>query len=145
VKEVSTVRKTGLSLRRLAPALLLLATTALVPAARWAPAVPSHLTAVATAYGPSARDNYPYGPTNFFGMPLQAGDVAVDPSVIPFGTRLWISGYHTPLLPAGGFEAVANDTGGAIQGNRIDIYLPDGPAQVASFGRQVVHVTVLGG
>jgi 3D (Asp-Asp-Asp) domain-containing protein len=101
------------------------------------------LTLVATAYGPSRHDNFPYGAVDYFGRPLQPGDVAVDPSVIPLGTHLWISGYHSPYLPAGGFEAVAVDTGGAIQGNRIDIFIDGGPNAVASFGIQRVTVTVL--
>ena len=45
--------------------------------------------------------------------------VAVDPSVIPLGTRLYIPGY--------GF-AVAGDTGGGIKGNMIDLGYPDGVA-----------------
>jgi 3D (Asp-Asp-Asp) domain-containing protein len=87
-----------------------------------APAVKT-LDLVATAYGPSLRDNFPYGPVDLFGKPLQPGEVAVDPSVIPIGTHLWISGYQSAVLPAGGFAAVAADTGGAIQGNRVDIFL----------------------
>ncbi|HEX5369503.1 MAG TPA: ubiquitin-like domain-containing protein, partial [Dehalococcoidia bacterium] len=51
------------------------------------------------------------------GMPLTRGIVAVDPSVIALGTRLYIPGY--------GF-AVAADTGGGIVGNRIDLGFPDG-------------------
>src|SRR5699024_7363548 len=41
--------------------------------------------------------------------------VAVDPSVIPLGSRVWVSGYG---------EAIAGDTGGAIKGNRIDLHFP---------------------
>lgn len=51
------------------------------------------------------------------GMPLTKGIVAVDPRVIPLGTRLYIPGY--------GF-AVAADTGGGIVGDRIDLGYPDG-------------------
>ena len=53
------------------------------------------------------------------GMPLTKGIVAVDPNVIPLGTRLYIPGY--------GF-AVAADTGGGIIGDRIDLGYPDGVA-----------------
>lgn len=99
---------------------------------------------VATAYGPSPKDNYPYGATDYFGKPLVAGDVAVDPSVIPLGTHLYVSGYSSPYLPAGGFYAVAEDTGGAINGNRIDIFINLPDSQVSTFGIQHVTVTVVG-
>lgn len=102
------------------------------------------LSMVATAYGPSAQDNYPYGATDYFGQPLVVGDVAVDPSVIPLGTRLYITGYHSPYLPPGGLYAVADDEGDAIQGNRIDIFIDGTERQVQSFGIQHVNVTVLG-
>ena len=46
------------------------------------------------------------------GRPAGHGIVAVDPSVIPLGTRLFIPGYGM---------AIAGDTGGAIHGNRIDL------------------------
>jgi uncharacterized protein YabE (DUF348 family)/3D (Asp-Asp-Asp) domain-containing protein len=51
------------------------------------------------------------------GVPVTKGIVAVDPNVIPLGTRLYIPGY--------GF-AVAADTGGGIIGNMIDLGYPDG-------------------
>jgi 3D (Asp-Asp-Asp) domain-containing protein len=53
------------------------------------------------------------------GAPLTKGIVAVDPNVIPLGTRLFIPGY--------GF-AVAGDTGGGIIGDMIDLGFPDGVA-----------------
>jgi len=49
------------------------------------------------------------------GLPVGWGVAAVDPSVIPLGTRLTIPGYGT---------AVAADTGGAIVGDRIDVWFP---------------------
>jgi 3D (Asp-Asp-Asp) domain-containing protein len=103
------------------------------------------LTLTATAYGPSRRDNYPYGPCDIDGNPLQVGDVAVDPSVIPIGTRLFITGYRCPLLPPEGLHAVARDTGGAIRGDRIDIFLDASPPEVADFGIQTVQAVILDG
>jgi uncharacterized protein YabE (DUF348 family) len=65
--------------------------------------------------GRSASDPS-YGITST-GVPVTKGIVAVDPSVIPYGTRMYIPGY--------GF-GVAADTGGAIVGNIIDLGFPDG-------------------
>lgn len=59
--------------------------------------------------------------------------VAVDPSVIPLGTHIYIEGYG---------EYVAADTGGAIRGTRIDIHVPTQSAAHA-FGMHKVKVTIL--
>lgn len=67
------------------------------------------------------------------GIPTAPGVVAVDPSVIPLGTRLSIPGYGT---------GVAADTGGAIQGNTIDLWFPT-TAQALQWGRRTVTVTLL--
>ncbi len=99
---------------------------------------------IATAYGPSYQDNYPYGPVDYFGAPLEPGMVAVDPAVIPLGSRVYVTGYHFPGLPPGGFQGVAADTGGAIVGNRLDIYLDAPSATVRQFGIQAVTVYVQG-
>ena len=97
-----------------------------------------HLTA--TGYGATAQDNYPYGPTDAFGKPLRPGDVAVDPSVIKLNTKMYVTGYSTPYLPRGGELAVARDTGGAIKGARIDMYINStNESLISSFGIQ--HVT----
>lgn len=101
------------------------------------------MSLVATAYAPTLKDNYPYGPVDYYGKPLKAGDVAVDPRVIPLGTKLYVSGYHSPNLPAGGFTATANDTGGAIKGNRLDIFINASESQVSNFGIQRVTVCIL--
>jgi peptidoglycan hydrolase-like protein with peptidoglycan-binding domain len=98
---------------------------------------------LATAYGPSLQDNYPYGPTDYFGQPLQPGDVAVDPSVIPLRSLVYVTGYTDPHLPPGGFLGRAMDTGGAIKGQRIDIYMDAGPQTVSNFGIEPVTVYVL--
>ena len=102
------------------------------------------LRLTATAYGPSLQDNYPYGAVDFFGRPLVAGDVAVDPRVIPLDSWLWVTGYSTPFLPAGGFLARAVDEGDAIKGMRIDLFMNQSEANVSSFGIQPVKVYVLG-
>ena len=101
------------------------------------------LDLTATAYGPSAQDNYPYGATDYFGRPLIPGDVAVDPNVIPLGTRLWVTGYSSPTLPQGGFLARAVDEGDAIQGSRIDLFINGSEATVSNFGIQHVTAYVL--
>ncbi len=68
------------------------------------------------------------------GMQAQYGVVAVDPRVIPLGTRLYIEGYG---------EAIAGDTGGAIKGNKIDLYL-NTYGECLEFGRRNVTVYVIG-
>ncbi|HSJ38195.1 MAG TPA: ubiquitin-like domain-containing protein, partial [Planococcus sp. (in: firmicutes)] len=59
--------------------------------------------------------------------------IAVDPSVIPLGTKVWVEGYG---------YAIAGDTGGAIKGNKIDIFMPDRAAALA-FGRKQVKIKIL--
>lgn len=98
---------------------------------------------IATAYGPSLADNYPYGPTDYFGSPLQDGMIAVDPSVIPLKSLVYVTGYQDNFLPSQGFLGQADDTGGAIQGNRIDIFINQNPTVISDFGEQPVTVYVL--
>jgi 3D (Asp-Asp-Asp) domain-containing protein len=59
--------------------------------------------------------------------------VAVDPRVIPLGTRLWVPGYG---------HAVADDVGGAIKGNRIDVRVQN-RSQMHAWGVRRVPVFVL--
>lgn len=59
--------------------------------------------------------------------------IAVDPNVIPLGTRVWVEGYG---------EAIAADTGGAIKGNRIDVFIPN-KAGAYEWGRKNVTVKIL--
>lgn len=65
--------------------------------------------------------------TTATGLPVGPGIVATDPSVIPLGTRMTIPGYG---------EGVAADTGGGIQGRRIDVWISS-CAAAAAFGRTV--------
>lgn len=59
--------------------------------------------------------------------------IAVDPSVIPLGTRVYVEGYG---------EAIAGDTGGAIKGNKIDIHVPT-KDEAFQWGVRTVEVTIL--
>ncbi|WP_082234069.1 LysM peptidoglycan-binding domain-containing protein [Halobacillus massiliensis] len=59
--------------------------------------------------------------------------IAVDPDVVPLGSKVYVEGYGT---------AIAGDTGGAIDGNRIDLYMPN-RGDALDFGRQDVKVQVL--
>lgn len=88
------------------------------------------LTMEATAYLPTDGDGYGITAT---GIPATYGVVAVDPYVIPLGSRLYIPGYG---------EAIAADTGGAIIGYRIDLCMESYDACM-EFGRRNVTVYVL--
>ena len=66
-------------------------------------------------------------------IPARYGVAAVDPNVIPLGTRLYIPGYG---------EAIAADTGGAVNGYTIDLCMED-YTQAMSFGRRGVEVYIL--
>jgi 3D (Asp-Asp-Asp) domain-containing protein len=97
----------------------------------------------ATAYSASAEENGKWGPVDYFGNPLKLGTIAVDPKIIPFGTKVYITGYQFSGLPAGGLVATATDKGGAIKGNRIDIFVPGSRDFVSGFGYQSVKVYIL--
>lgn len=84
----------------------------------------------ATAYLPT--DGSGSGMTAM-GLPATYGVVAVDPQIIPLGTRVYIPGYG---------EAVAADTGGAIQGYKIDLCM-ESYSEAMDFGRRNVTVYVL--
>ena len=101
------------------------------------------LTVKASAYTASASENGGYGAVDYFGNPLRLGTIAVDPNVIPFGSKLYITGYQFDGLPQGGFIGKASDTGGAVKGNRIDIFVPTSQQKARTFGIQYVTVYVL--
>ena len=63
----------------------------------------------------------------------KVGIVAVDPRVIPLGTRLYVDGYG---------YATAADVGGAIKGKRIDVFM-ETRAECRQWGRRPVQVFVL--
>jgi cystine transport system substrate-binding protein len=101
--------------------------TASVPAAGTGPSVADGartLTVSATGYSLPGR--------TATGLPVGPGIVAVDPAVIPLGTRMSIPGYG---------EGVAADTGSAVQGMTIDLWFPT-LAQALAWGRRTVTITL---
>jgi 3D (Asp-Asp-Asp) domain-containing protein len=66
------------------------------------------------------------------GLPVGPGIIAVDPSVIPLGTRVYVPGYG---------DAIAADTGSAIIGNIIDLWMPS-TAHANAWGRRTVTIKI---
>jgi resuscitation-promoting factor RpfB len=96
--------------------------------------VAREMTVTATAYAASQPGNQGltaggYNIQKNPGMKL----IAVDPRVIPLGTKVWVEGYG---------YAIAGDTGGAIKGNKIDVLLPS-IKEVYQWGRKQVKIKIL--
>jgi 3D (Asp-Asp-Asp) domain-containing protein/septal ring factor EnvC (AmiA/AmiB activator) len=88
------------------------------------PSAGTHMTVASTGYcldGPTAT-----------GVPVGWGVVAVDPAVIPLGTRIFVPGYG---------EGVAADTGGSVQGAVIDLWFPE-CSQAMAWGEKVMTITI---
>jgi 3D (Asp-Asp-Asp) domain-containing protein len=66
------------------------------------------------------------------GVPTSPGVVAVDPTVIPLGTRMYVPGYG---------EGVAADTGSAVKGRTIDVWF-ESCADATAWGRKTVTITL---
>ena len=81
------------------------------------------LTVSATCYDLSG--------TTATGMPVGHGVVAVDPSVVPLGTRMYVPGYG---------NGVAADVGSGIKGAVIDLWMT--ASECASWGRRAVTITI---
>ena len=96
--------------------------------ATWLPAVSGTRTLVVSAVA------YHLPGRTASGLPVGAGVVAVDPSVIPLGTRLFIPGYGA---------GIAADTGSAIKGSIIDLWMPS-TAAARRWGRRTVTITIYG-
>lgn len=101
------------------------------------------LSSKATAYSAAPEENGGYAGIDYFGNKLKVGTIAVDPDVIPLGSKVYVTGYSFPGLPEGGMIAHATDIGGAIKNNHIDIFVPGSPAHVNKFGVQKVKIYVL--
>jgi peptidoglycan DL-endopeptidase CwlO len=82
------------------------------------------LTVVSTGYS--------LGGTTATGLPVGWGVVAVDPGVIPLGTRMTVPGYG---------EGVATDVGSAVAGAMIDLWFPT-DAEARAWGRRAVTITL---
>ncbi|KFM99366.1 enterotoxin [Bacillus clarus] len=97
------------------------------------------ITVEATAYTAHPGENGTYGGRvlTAMGHDLTANPnmkvIAVDPKVIPLGSKVWVEGYG---------EAIAGDTGGAIKGNRIDV-LVGSDSTADNWGRKSVKVKIL--
>jgi len=59
--------------------------------------------------------------------------IAVDPGVIPLGSKVYVDGYG---------YAIASDTGGAIKGNKIDVFFPS-KSDAYRWGRKTVKIKIL--
>ena len=84
----------------------------------------------ATAYSALDPGNSPYTAT---GTRVRHGVIAVDPSVIPLGTHVFIPDYG---------EAVAEDIGWGIQGAMIDVAF-DTHEEALMFGRQELEIYIM--
>ncbi|RDY24218.1 DUF348 domain-containing protein [Romboutsia maritimum] len=85
----------------------------------------SNLSVVATAYAGDTITST--------GTTPRWGVIAVDPRVIPYGSRVYIPEFNMTFI--------AEDCGGAIKGNRIDIFM-NSENQAYSWGRRTVSVNV---
>jgi 3D (Asp-Asp-Asp) domain-containing protein len=92
------------------------------------------ITVKATAYTASCEG---CSGTTATGINLKANPnekvIAVDPAVIPLGSKVYVEGYG---------NAIAGDTGGAIKGNRIDVFIP-AEQDAINFGVKQLKVTIL--
>jgi len=70
---------------------------------------------------------------SYSGVEVSRGSVAVDPKRIPLGTKLYIEGYG---------HATAHDVGGAIKGDRIDLYM-ETKKEAFTWGRKNVRVWII--
>lgn len=92
----------------------------------------NYIIMIATAYTKSIEEGTHKGITRS-GTQVSRGTVAVDPRVIPLGTKLYVENYG---------HAVALDTGGAIKENRIDLYM-ETKNEAFEFGRKEVRVWII--
>ena len=85
------------------------------------------MSVVATAYAT--------GTITATGTKPKWGTIAVDPKIIPYGTKVYI--------PQFGRTFIANNTGGAIKGNKIDIFM-NTKKECYNWGRRTIEIQILG-
>lgn len=85
-----------------------------------------HMKVVATAYTGHTK--------TATGSTPKWGTIAVDPSVIPYGTKVYIPQFDKIFI--------AEDCGGAIKGNKIDIYM-ENESKVYNWGRKSIDIYVI--
>ncbi len=93
----------------------------------------------ATAYDMSAEENGGYAGQTATGVPLEKGVIAVDPRVIPLGSRVYVEAIDGSWSYG---YAVAADTGGAIKGKRVDLCFRT-RKECIQFGRKACRVYIL--
>lgn len=96
------------------------------------------ITMTATAYSTSPSENGGYS-VSAMGNPLGYGIVAIDPSIVPLGSKVYIESTDGSWIYG---IASAEDTGGAIKGNRIDLCYSSSN-EVSNFGRRSCNVYIL--
>lgn len=98
------------------------------------PSTGLELTVTATAYTAYCKG---CSGTTATGIDLRSNPerkvIAVDPSIIPLGTKVWVEGYG---------EAIAGDVGGAIKGHKIDVFIPSYESAM-QWGVKKVKIKVL--
>ena len=93
--------------------------------------------AALTAPQPYIAFSYSWCCRGASGLGTRRGTIAADPRILPFGTRVYITG-------AGSYdgEYLVTDAGTAIKGNKIDVWVPT-LKEARRFGRKNVKLTVL--
>lgn len=87
-------------------------------------------TFTATAYTDDVNSQGKWVGQTATGVKPQVGVIAVDPKVISLGTKLFVEGYG---------QAIAGDVGGAIKGNKVDLFMST-RNQCINFGRKQVKI-----
>lgn len=127
--------------------IILVALTVNIPTTAIEPAIPEQVPAPVQEPSRGGRiltceaTAYCYGNITKTGTsPVEGRTIAVDPEVIPLGSRVYVSCESWPEVNG---WYIAEDTGGAIKGNIIDVYMQDYDTCL-QFGRRQVEVRVLG-